>query len=399
MECGLLTESEGDLPSLDSEDEERGGDPVARISKETKRSSQCSDTPYSHGGEPPDPEDSDEDLPDLMEESDEEEEQEMVKPPVSELGGPRADRKLKNSEGEALQAMVPHKFTLEACADDAGKNRVFIEIPFCSPAQSFLERDVSGEHVYCNPPFQDPVPFLAHINQCYEEAPTRTSALVILPSWNRGDYCKDQLQGWQLLRTYPRRSKIFEQEVDGKYQPMGGTPWPVQVWYKAPMPERHFFGDTGHPTFICKGSVANTPAAVGLLHEKVEVEQKVMIGSLKKVLLDTGATDSFVNPKWLLRAGYSMGVLKPANHVVKLANGQEEPVKGLIRLPLKIGQYKGTVKLFVLDIGDYDVILGDQWLRENKAYIDYANKSCTVRRGSKRWVIRPYTYTYTYTYT
>jgi hypothetical protein len=66
----------------------------------------------------------------------------MVKPPVSELGGPRARRKLKNSEGEALQAMVPHKFTLEACADDAGKNRVFREIPFCSPAQSFLERDV-----------------------------------------------------------------------------------------------------------------------------------------------------------------------------------------------------------------------------------------------------------------
>jgi hypothetical protein len=55
-------------------------------------------------------------------------------------------------------------------------------------------------------------------------------------------------------------------------------------------------------------------------------------------------------------------------------------VKGLIRLPLKIGRYKGTVKLFVLDIGDYDVILGDQWLRENKAYIDYANKSCPEER-------------------
>jgi hypothetical protein len=54
-------------------------------------------------------------------------------------------------------------------------------------------------------------------------------------------------------------------------------------------------------------------------------EQKVMIGSLKKVLLDMEPQTPLSIPSGYVRAGYSMEVLKPANHVVKLANGQEEP--------------------------------------------------------------------------
>ena len=63
---------------------------------------------------------------------------------------------------------------------------------------------------------------------------------------------------------------------------------------------------------------------------------------------------------------------------------------GSIKLPLKIGQYRGVVTLKVLDIGDYDVILGDEWLTASKAYIDSGERTCSVRSGKQVYLIRPY---------
>jgi hypothetical protein len=41
-------------------------------------------------------------------------------------------------------------FTLEGCADDEGLNS-HGDLPHCSPSDSILERDMSGERVFINP--------------------------------------------------------------------------------------------------------------------------------------------------------------------------------------------------------------------------------------------------------
>ena len=229
------------------------------------------------------------------------------------------DRKLLTTVAELLCTKVPHPLTLEGCCNTSGTNRVFPQLDFCTPEKSFLDRDVAGHHIYLNPPFKSPLAFLRHVNECYKRAPTTTSCVAIVPRWNHGKYCSEELQGWQLLHTFPAKTKLFEQPVlGGTYVAMKATPWPVSVWYKVPMPGgasanamRQRF-----PTFVCSGKLAHTPASVGI-HQYEEDGQRVLHvpsdQDMKMILLDTGATDSFVNPRWLTRAGYDLGRLKPSD--------------------------------------------------------------------------------------
>jgi hypothetical protein len=59
------------------------------------------------------------------------------------------DWKLVDSVFDPLQARF--NFTLEGCADDEGLNS-HGDLPHCSPSDSILERDLSGERVFINLP-------------------------------------------------------------------------------------------------------------------------------------------------------------------------------------------------------------------------------------------------------
>jgi hypothetical protein len=76
------------------------------------------------------------------------------------------------------------------------------------------------------------------------------------------------------------------------------------------------------------------------------------------------------------------------DHVV-LANGTQQPVLGWIRLALRIGEYRGSVQCLVTDLGQYELILGDKWLQEHRAYLDYDTRSVVLRHGNRRMTIRP----------
>jgi hypothetical protein len=59
------------------------------------------------------------------------------------------DWKLVDSVFEPVHARFD--FTLEGCADDEGLNS-HGDLPRCSPSDSILERDLSRERVFINPP-------------------------------------------------------------------------------------------------------------------------------------------------------------------------------------------------------------------------------------------------------
>jgi hypothetical protein len=143
------------------------------------------------------------------------------------------------------------------------------------------------------------------------------------------------------------------------------------------------------PTFVCSGTAAGQPLNVGIGTAKRQAVELEQVG-LGRVLIDSGATDCFVNPKWLEKAGYNLAeCLKPCGDTVKLADLSKRQVMGRMSLSLKLGQFKGKVNVMVLDIGSYDLILGDTWLIEHNAVMDYRSKSVTLRKGSKRLSIRP----------
>jgi hypothetical protein len=69
--------------------------------------------------------------------------------------------------------------------------------------------------------------------------------------------------------------------------------------------------------------------------------------------------------------------------------GLNRKVEGLIRLGVKMGNYSGSVLCYVVDSPGYTVVLGDNWLREKRSYIDYRTESIVIHQGKKRYTINP----------
>jgi hypothetical protein len=90
------------------------------------------------------------------------------------------DWKLVDSAFERLHARF--NFTLEGCADDEGLNS-HGDLPHCSPSDSIIERDLSGERVFINPQWEMADQIGQHFENCRRTAPTSTMAVFVLPKW------------------------------------------------------------------------------------------------------------------------------------------------------------------------------------------------------------------------
>jgi hypothetical protein len=90
------------------------------------------------------------------------------------------DWKLVGSVFEPLHARFD--FTLEGCANDEGLNS-HGALPHCSPSDSILERDLSIERVFINPPWELAEQIGQHFERCRRTTPTSTMAVFVLPKW------------------------------------------------------------------------------------------------------------------------------------------------------------------------------------------------------------------------
>ena len=101
--------------------------------------------------------------------------------------------------------------------------------------------------------------------------------------------------------------------------------------------------------------------------------------TLAIVLLDTGATHSFVSASFMAREQISM---RPTNDKAIVVDGRELVIKGTARLHLAFGGFQTNHHLRVTQLGCEDVILGMDWLSKYKAVLDCANHTCTLKKGN-----------------
>ena len=98
------------------------------------------------------------------------------------------------------------------------------------------------------------------------------------------------------------------------------------------------------------------------------------------VILDTAATDCFVNSSYL--DNFGLQYVKDSS-VLQLANGEEVQVEGYVKLRVKVQQYYGHLTCVVTKLCDgTDLILGDDWLNKYKAHVDYESKTCVLQKGN-----------------
>jgi hypothetical protein len=96
-------------------------------------------------------------------------------------------------------------FTVEGCANDEGLNS-HSDLPHCSPSDSILERDLSKERVFINPPWELAGQIGQQFESCRRAAPTSTMAVVfVLPKWVKFNKLTKH---WKLYHEFPARAHL-----------------------------------------------------------------------------------------------------------------------------------------------------------------------------------------------
>lgn len=92
------------------------------------------------------------------------------------------------------------------------------------------------------------------------------------------------------------------------------------------------------------------------------------------VLIDPGATDSFISVPTLEKCGLAAQVQNDFAQV-EMALGRRQTVGLVVKnCIMKLGGMVTKVKLYSTTLGAYDVIIGMDWLESHRARVDYFEK-------------------------
>ena len=120
-------------------------------------------------------------------------------------------------------------FTLEACCDDDGLNRHH-ELAYCSSKDSFLDKNVTGQSVFINPPWKLAKECVEHMHTCHAKDPLNTKAVVVLPDWHTFKDCTTHMR---LHKTVPAHESLFTKSTEEDHSariPVNPAPWAVNYW-------------------------------------------------------------------------------------------------------------------------------------------------------------------------
>jgi len=283
----------------------------------------------------------------------------------------RSDRMFNPAECKRLQQHIQHYITMDACADDSGKNKQHNQ--FCCPSNSFLDFDCSGQHVWLNAPFNDLCSFVRHYKDCKNRAPGSTSALIVVPVKSKHPV-NELLTGMQKIVQYPKGTQLFTGvNADGsRYEFSHGIPWPVAVYYDPPR--------TLKPAHALKGRQADDRAVTNT--ESGVIDCKIC-GSKGKATLDSGASHNFLSSAFVEQEQIHV---KPCTDMVTLADDRTLRVKGTCRIRLQSGRLNTLVDCYIVDLApQYELLLGIDFMKSHQVQItfnDSAGVTVTARKGS-----------------
>ena len=193
----------------------------------------------------------------------------------------------------------------------------------------------------------------------------------------------------QLLHTWHKGTTVLFHGPDPSGTAARCTlppcPFSVSVYWDPVQPASATGIFSGH--YGAASSAENTgnaaPAALDMLFAgKVSGGKANIAVSDAHILVDSGATAPFMSPGFAARLGLR---LKRCNDFVTLADGSRAPVLGTATAKLVLGPFASRVKFLVAPLSQqFDVILGNSWLRHHKAVINYKDTSLALSKGNKR---------------
>ena len=146
-----------------------------------------------------------------------------------------------------------------------------------------------------------------------------------------------------------------------------------------------------NPPMVMRNSIASDDNA-GL----TAIFQVQLAGTQARLLVDTGAKASFVDLAFAHRVGLHLhsSVSTPTTPTIQLANGSTMPSTGQVLAPLAIQQFRSDLHAYAADLSTLpcDILVGEPWLRQNKASICYGPLGATalhVKKGVRKISLPP----------
>jgi hypothetical protein len=253
-------------------------------------------------------------------------------------------------------------FTLEGCAADEGLNS-HGDLPYFSPSDSILERDLSRERVFINPPWELAERIAQHFEDCRRTSPTFTMAVFVLPKWAKFAHLTKH---WKLYQKFPARTQLFTRqslENPTQQEVVALAPWPVHLWlidadcafYDPTLPTK-----SDQPILVpippveAEESIATlkqfSPPATTLLTDLTEARPLVRTELTVKThdgghhmsgLVDCAATLDFVSKDFVRRFALQTRKSVTMTHV-RLANGQRVTSSTLCDSAMLLLSWLGT---------------------------------------------------------
>ena len=108
------------------------------------------------------------------------------------------------------------------------------------------------------------------------------------------------------------------------------------------------------------------------------------------VLLDSGADSEYISSAFVHKLGLPIDDTRNRTKWVKIANGTHCQVPGEVSFTLMMGHYRSRITAHVLDLPDFDIILGLTWLQAVNPRINWKTLRIEVEdRGGELYALPP----------
>ena len=132
----------------------------------------------------------------------------------------------------------------------------------------------------------------------------------------------------------------------------------------------------------------SAPAAMGTAGSTEQTQHHMVInteiaGKQARVLLDTGASQSFISKDFCESADMK-SVVAPTPQQVKTAGGAKILARTLCQVSFQLQGMSVTVSALIVPLPEeFTVILGDDWLRSKEAVLNYTNQTCILKKNER----------------
>jgi len=197
--------------------------------------------------------------------------------------------------------------------------------------------------------------------------------------WPRGrsesrDRSRSRSQSRASTRSPSRKAVSFAKE--GKAFCLKGTEAPSrQDTTASNQPRAEEFEELSMQEYVASLNTQSGGGRMCLLEGSVNVrnqEHKI------RILLDSGSDHQYIAKALVEELRIPTTEVKDGPTWVKVANGTFAQIPGKARIRLGIGQYRESLSARIVDLPDFDLILGYDWLRRNNPDIDWQTLSVSL---------------------